>query len=149
MLDWPMFARMIGLVLLAWVLGCCVSVAIAAFFSGSVGLREVFAIAVLSGGVGVAGMLPFSRVASRMLGGPSIAEVLAGELGRFVAFSIGMMIRIVGTVALFLLCRYHMTTGTTQLAAWVLGWYVYLTIVEVAFFVCLSPHKHESADCCR
>ena len=43
----------------------------------------------------------------------------------------GVMIRLLGTVALFLTCRYQMATPTEAVAAMTIGWYVLLTFVEV------------------
>jgi hypothetical protein len=42
-----------------------------------------------------------------------------------------VLIRVCGTVALFLACRYQMATPIEKLAAMVLGWYVLLTFVEI------------------
>ena len=42
-----------------------------------------------------------------------------------------VLIRLFGTVALFLACRYQMATPIEKLAAMVLGWYVLLTFVEI------------------
>lgn len=44
---------------------------------------------------------------------------------------IGVTIRLVGTVALFLVCRYQMDYSASAVAAITIGWYVYLTFVEV------------------
>ena len=43
----------------------------------------------------------------------------------------GVMIRLLGTVALFLTCRYHMATSVGVIAAMTIGWYVLLTSIEV------------------
>ncbi len=43
----------------------------------------------------------------------------------------GVMIRLLGTVALFLTCRYHMATSAGVIAAMTIGWYVLLTSIEV------------------
>jgi hypothetical protein len=43
----------------------------------------------------------------------------------------GVMIRLLGTVALFLTCRYHMATAVGVIAAMTIGWYVLLTSIEV------------------
>ena len=49
----------------------------------------------------------------------------------FAAISAGLLIRLAGTVALFLWCRYHMPSSLEFCAAMVLGWYVLLTPVEI------------------
>lgn len=43
----------------------------------------------------------------------------------------GVLIRLLGTVALFLTCRYHMATSVGIIAAMTIGWYVLLTSIEV------------------
>jgi hypothetical protein len=43
-----------------------------------------------------------------------------------------MGIRALGTVALFLLCRYQMGLSLHTLAMFVCGWYALLTSIEVA-----------------
>ena len=43
----------------------------------------------------------------------------------------GILIRLLGTVALFLLCRYQMAPSADTIAGWVLSWYVLLTATEV------------------
>ena len=43
----------------------------------------------------------------------------------------GVMIRLLGTVALFLTCRYHMASSLGVIAAMTIGWYVLLTSIEV------------------
>lgn len=48
-----------------------------------------------------------------------------------VALAAGMMIRVVGTVALFLTYRYHMASSSEMIAGMTLGWYVILTAIEV------------------
>lgn len=50
-------------------------------------------------------------------------------LGTIVA---AMAIRVVGTVALFLLCRYEMGLPLQTIAFFVCGWYVLLTSIEVS-----------------
>lgn len=47
------------------------------------------------------------------------------------ALAAGMMIRLIGTVALFLTYRYHLASSTEMIAGMTLGWYVFLTSIEV------------------
>ncbi|TWU30962.1 hypothetical protein [Novipirellula artificiosorum] len=55
------------------------------------------------------------------------------EFGRFLfAWAAAMMFRLVGTVALFLFCRYQLAEPEGWLALIVLGWYIYLTTIEVS-----------------
>ena len=46
-------------------------------------------------------------------------------------FMFGIALRLFGTVALFLLCRYQLGQPPETIAALVAGWYVWLTAVEV------------------
>ncbi len=59
----------------------------------------------------------------------------AGQTGSihhfFVAAAAGMTLRLIGTVALFLTCRYHLAASTEMIAAMTIGWYIFLTSVEV------------------
>ncbi|MGB0595709.1 MAG: hypothetical protein ACPGLY_03285 [Rubripirellula sp.] len=43
----------------------------------------------------------------------------------------GIVIRLLGTVALFLTCRYHMASSAEVIAGMTIGWYVLLTSIEV------------------
>ncbi len=54
-------------------------------------------------------------------------------------FSLGFAIRMAGTVALVGLCSYHMPAAKKQIAALVLGWYIYLTAVDVCVLSVLFP----------
>ncbi|TWT59188.1 hypothetical protein [Allorhodopirellula solitaria] len=47
------------------------------------------------------------------------------------AFLSGMLIRITGTVALFLASSYYMEASATQIGIWVLGWHLALLMTEV------------------
>ena len=47
------------------------------------------------------------------------------------AFLAGMLIRLTGTVALFLGCSYYMEASPTQIGIWVLGWHLVLLLTEV------------------
>lgn len=58
------------------------------------------------------------------------AQALAIErLGQ--AFLAGMLIRITGTVALFLASSYYMDASPTRIGIWVLGWHLVLLLTEV------------------
>ncbi|WP_146601660.1 hypothetical protein [Novipirellula aureliae] len=54
------------------------------------------------------------------------------EFGRFtVAWGTAMIIRLLGTVAMFVYCRYQLAESPQWLAITLLGWYVYLTTIEI------------------
>ena len=57
------------------------------------------------------------------------------------SFMAGMVIRLLGTVALFAVCRYQMAELTHLVAVAVLGWYVLLTITEVGLLAWLAPSR--------
>ncbi|MEE2937782.1 MAG: hypothetical protein VYA84_17470 [Planctomycetota bacterium] len=44
---------------------------------------------------------------------------------------VGIIIRQLGTVALFLTCRYHLASSAEVVAGMTIGWYVLLTFIEV------------------
>ncbi|MCP4885817.1 MAG: hypothetical protein GY904_04290 [Planctomycetaceae bacterium] len=44
---------------------------------------------------------------------------------------VGIIIRLLGTVALFLTCRYHLASSAEVVAGMIIGWYVLLTFIEV------------------
>ncbi len=52
---------------------------------------------------------------------------------------VGILIRSVGTVALFLTCRYHMASPVEMIAAMTISWYVLLTLIEVVVLSRNSP----------
>lgn len=56
----------------------------------------------------------------------------------------GVMIRLTGTVALFLSCRYHMATPTTWVAAMTIGWYVLLTFVDISVLARELPEPFDA-----
>ena len=60
----------------------------------------------------------------------------AASWGRLSDLLSAMAIRLLGTVALFMLCRYQMAAVSAQsIAIWVLAWYAWLTAVEVTAVV--------------
>ncbi len=132
MLDSEQFRHILGRIALAWVVGCAVASLVGVLGLADMAEHRILRISFASGFIGFAAILPFSRKAAWRIGGAPVAGFLAGELGLFVAFSIGMGIRITGTVALFLACRYQMVASEGEIAAFVLVWYVYLTLIEIA-----------------
>ncbi len=61
--------------------------------------------------------------------GLSARELAIERLGH--AFLAGMLIRITGTVALFLASSYYMDASPTRIGIWVLGWHFVLLLTEV------------------
>ncbi|MEM6980415.1 MAG: hypothetical protein AAF539_12195, partial [Planctomycetota bacterium] len=59
-------------------------------------------------------------------------ETLTGFVG-------GMLLRVVGTVALFLITSYYFVVNETWLASWVLAWHVALLSDDVIRFARARP----------
>lgn len=73
-----------------------------------------------------------------MLAAPLLSRVWHGRQRQtgpmsefFVAALAGMILRVIGTVALFLTCRYHMAASVEMIVGMTIGWYLLLTSVEV------------------
>lgn len=74
-------------------------------------------------------------------------SVLGG--GFYQAMLTGITIRMIGTVALFLSCRYQLASSADLLAGMVIGWYVLLTTIEViALSRRLPLSRHASTASC-
>lgn len=79
----------------------------------------------------------------------AVPGVLTERGGRFhaapeqlaVGFSAGVVIRLLGTVALLGMCSYHFPAAKEQTAGWILAWYVFLTTVEVMALAMLLPRQ--------
>lgn len=100
---------------------------------------EAIAIGVASLLVSYASFAPEYLGRRRAPASPTIPEgsgIAQRQSGRLVA---GVVIRLIGTVALFLTCRYHMATPMELVAAMTITWYVLLTSVDVAVLVCELP----------
>ena len=147
MLDSSQFRHILRRIALAWGVGCIIALAFGILGISDMAVHRIFRISIASGFLGFAAILPFSSSAARRLGGAPAVELLNGELGLFVAFSIGMGIRITGTVALFLACRYQMVAPDGEIAAFVLTWYLYLTLIEIALVLFQSKRESNSLDC--
>lgn len=115
--------------MVAWLLGL---LATSLLFFGDRNLLFVSCLlAVCSGAIAfcsvLGGLLTAKSVESRR----GEVATTADWTGLAAAVALGMSIRVLGTVALFLTCRYHMATSTEMIAGLTIGWYVYLTSVEV------------------
>jgi hypothetical protein len=140
------FRRIVRLAAIAWMVGVAISLLVGISGITALSLGQIARISAASGFLGLVAILPFSNKAVQRLGGASVAEVLSSEVGLFVAFSIGMGIRIAGTVALFLACRYQMVATDGEIAAFVLAWYLYLTLIEIALVLYQSRRHLISQD---
>ncbi|WP_168563743.1 hypothetical protein [Crateriforma spongiae] len=78
----------------------------------------------------VRGRLREAATAGQDVGGSDGEDALAYQ-GFGAEFVLSALLRLVGTVVLFMLCRYHMAASDRITAAWLLAWYVYLVTLEV------------------
>lgn len=92
---------------------------------------DALVIAVGSGVIACVALIPGMLI--RMIVRNGEAKCQSAELwGRLAAALLaGMVIRSVGTVALFLTYRYQLASSTEMIAGMTLSWYVYLTSIEV------------------
>lgn len=126
---------------MGWVIGVVVVGLVLWLFAGALRLDqtsgpEALVIAVASGVIAAVAMLPSLRaVASRPAGETGSSRPQGEAANRWSGISAAVMagtvIRMVGTVALFLTCRYHMASTTEMIVAMTIGWYVLLTSIEV------------------
>lgn len=94
----------------------------------------VTSVALLSGLVAVIALLPGLLAAPPAVKGDYSTPLLAS-----------VILRILGTVALFLLCRYHLAASDDLLAGNVVGWYLFLTVIEVTALVRFLPQRDDFA----
>ncbi len=125
----------------SWAVGFAGTIFAAAALPSEVG-RAAIMIAIASGLIGCLpvwiGLLPpVERGQAASASRRSIHHFVRGAIG-------GMVLRAIGTVALFLTCRYHMAASVEWIAAFTIGWYVVLTTVEVVALVHHSTHSAES-----
>lgn len=131
MLNSKLFRYLLSRAIAAWLLGCGLAGLVAVSGVSQLSDQEIGTIALGSGVICIAAILPFSLPSLRRAEQDPPTQPPPADLGLFVAFSVGMGIRVVGTVALLLACRYQMDAPIGQIAAMIVGWYVYLTLVEI------------------
>ena len=121
-------------ILVGWGCGFAVAVTLAWFLSPGL-VTAVVSISVASGMIAVAALAPITWLDDRRdvsiqpAGQTADPSRPTGDL--LSAFMLGIIVRLVGTVALFLLCRYQMGQQPEVIAVLVGGWYVFLTSLEV------------------
>lgn len=123
------FVHAFGWILIGWAAALCILVCVvgqtdAGMFSDSM------IIAVASVAIACASMLP-----GLLTRGGSRAHAQGQGSGLAAGLFAGILIRLVGTVALFLTCRYHMASTTEMIAGMTIGWYLLLTSIEVFVLV--------------
>ncbi|MFG0260809.1 MAG: hypothetical protein ACF788_00220 [Novipirellula sp. JB048] len=147
-------------VLAAWLVGLVVSVvAVGVQDWGRVG--DASFVAVMSGVIALLSMLPGLRLSgasmfSNQQVGEATAAVTAASReemamvrfsGFLLASGMGMIFRLFGTVALFLFCRYQLAETTEWVAGFTIGWYAFLTTVEVGVLA-YRRNQTVTSRCC-
>jgi hypothetical protein len=121
-----LYLRALKWVLAGWSVVAAV-VVVASVLLGQLPSIDLMGIALGSGAIACLALLPglVGSAERQVLGDRSTWQRLT------VCLFAGMAIRLSGTVALFLTCRYHMATPTELIAGMIIGWYVLLTSLEV------------------
>jgi hypothetical protein len=93
---------------------------------------EVLLIAIASGAIACISMLPGLLALGGETNRARSESETVGHWGGIIAgVMAGNVIRMVGTVALFLTCRYHMASTIEMIVGMTIGWYVLLTSIEI------------------
>jgi hypothetical protein len=124
------YARALRWMIAGWLVGIAFVVPLVGSDSGM--LPDALAIAVASAAIACLSMIPgfLTLTHTRKPARPERQTETHGS--RFAgSLAAGMLIRVTGTVALFLTCRYHMATTTEMIAGMTIGWYLLLTSLEV------------------
>ncbi len=134
--DQPYTCGMIATVA-AWVCGMAVSVLLIATGALETDRRLAAMVVLGSGVVALAAAVP--GMVHEQFDRRAVGEMAAERLA--IGFSSGVVIRLLGTVALLGLCSYHLPAAKEQIAGWTLAWYVYLTTIDVTALAVLLPRR--------
>ncbi|NND99036.1 MAG: hypothetical protein HKN47_17100 [Pirellulaceae bacterium] len=125
------FSNVVRAVVISWVLLGTLLVGAVALL-GPEHFAEVVVITVASGLIAIGSLLPglltqrwrenTAKLRSNRRPNPNYASALM----------LGVLLRLIATVALFVMCRYQMAAPVAWIAALTIFWYVVLTSVEVA-----------------
>jgi len=137
-------------VAVTWLAGTPVVVAVTAMLSPEL-VGPLLAISLASGVIAHGSLLPISS--PRTAPPAAVTATGAGERGDravgtalFAATVASTGVRLLGTVALFLWCRYQMAAPVVLTAGATLGWYALLTAVEIGTLSCHLPDASVAAD---
>ncbi|MGB7344635.1 MAG: hypothetical protein WBD20_10500, partial [Pirellulaceae bacterium] len=125
------FLNAAKVVSVVWVLVAVVFLSATRVFAAG-HLREMIVISVLSGLIALVSLVPglVGELTRRFAPeSPTTASEQQNHLGPLFG---GIILRMLGTVALFVLCRYQLAGSVKWIAAVILGWYVVLTFTEIA-----------------
>lgn len=135
--DQPYTCGLIATVV-AWLCGAVAAVGLIHLCGFHLDRQLAVAIALGSGVVATAASVP-GVAQERRIGWAYANAAAPAHLA--IGFSAGVLIRLLGTVALLGLCSYHMPAAKEQIAGWTLAWYVYLTTVDVTALAMLLPRQ--------
>lgn len=115
---------------IAWVVGCVVLLSVASLFSGDF-VSDTILISVLSGLIALAS-LTFGMVREWVaILEPKDRQDTKVKKDYIVPLFGGMILRLIATVALFIICSYQVAGSVEWIALVTIGWYVFLTTIEV------------------
>ena len=128
-----LFGKVTSRMLLVWVILAVFST-VAVYFSAADLLWPTTFIAVMSGLISICALVPGMTLASPRF--PVESELSRRQrIQRSGLFLVGiqatMIIRVIGTVALLVLCRYQLGLPVETIVLFVCGWYIALTAFEV------------------
>jgi hypothetical protein len=131
------FLSALAWVAAAWAVGA-VAVGIFCLVASTVASLDPLAAGVITSGSGLiacgamlAGGWLYRQLSPRS--SPADSEPNHAQANALLAATLaGMFLRLVGTVALFLSCRYHLAASVEVIGTMTVAWYLYLTSVEVA-----------------
>ncbi|WP_068266627.1 hypothetical protein [Rubripirellula obstinata] len=125
-----LFASVAWRVSAAWMAGClALLLVVIAFAIGEkqfITSDQIIWVSLASGLITLASLVP-----GLVIGRGVPADKVARSGTAIVATSAALGIRFAGTVALFVACRYHFGEESSSIVFLVIGWYVFLTSIEV------------------
>ena len=129
------FTTALAGVVVAWTLFAALLIGLVAAMQTQL-LKETVVITLLSGLIGAASMIPglvgeWMPLMDPSSLAPKTAQDTNGKHSYIGPLFGGMILRLIATVALFVMCRYQMAAPLQWIAAMTIGWYVVLTTTEV------------------
>lgn len=128
------YTRCVLALVVAWVVGAGVSWALLELDFVPCDFELLAVAGIGSGLIAILASIPGVLIERRSTAEHDPARITIG-------FFIGVVIRILGTVALAALCRYQLPAAKGHIAGAILVWYVYLTSVDVITLALLLPRQ--------
>lgn len=149
------FQQAMAWTIIVWLLGVvvmCVMIEFDMLKFSEMGLRDALFLAFASLFISQVSMMP-NLMASRLpkfsfrsrRQGDGSPQNPREDTSQVTLLGFGILFRLLGTVALFLTCGYHMPSRTETIAAMTIGWYVLLTFVEVLVVARKLPNYAQPA----